>query len=249
MKNNQGYTVKFRQQEFIDYLEGESLSLNAENMIIATELLTTYHKLGDIICNQITQENLLSDQSKLEQYTAENNTNELVYFAKTDKNKTEGLFQMILHILFRYSPDSPLSWSDQQKLNNPTTKKDTINKCLSKMKDGDYYKFCTITKNSEGIITGGQSMLLYKSSDNKFTFFNPDYGATFDLSQQEILTKLHGLKSHEIAIMDNKRFLSRHHSKTIDKFKKFISKKGQDLQDKMHTQRTCSTTSSHSFGI
>ncbi len=245
--------VKFDQQQFIKYLGEDQLLLNAENMIIATDLLRKYHKLGDIICNHITQDNLLSDQSKLEQYTAENNIEELVYFASTDvKNKTETFFQMILRIVFGYCPESPLSWSDQKALNDPLTKTKAINNFLSEMKDGDYYKICAVSKNAKGIITDGNSMLVYKSSDNNFTFFDPNHGATMNLDFAAITEKIEAQKG-EIAIMDNKRFLERHHSKTIDKFKQFMLKKGlkpQDLKrEKAYSTNSSDSFSSDSFGI
>ena len=162
-------------------------------------------------------------------------------------NSITRFFELIIFLVLGYYPESPLSLSEQKQLNNPKTETHAINKCLSNMREGDYYKLCTIEKEN-GVIAGGHSMLIYKSSNDKFTFFDPSKGATMNLDLATITDKIK-TEEGEIAIMDNKKFLSKHHSKTIDKFKQFMLKKGLQPQEFTKRERAYSTTSSDSFGI
>ena len=73
MQNNQGYIVNFSQSNFINYLKSNDKDLDPHKRAEALALLEKYNGLCDIICNHITQENLLSDQSKLEEYLQKSN--------------------------------------------------------------------------------------------------------------------------------------------------------------------------------
>ena len=86
------------------------------------------------------------------------------------------------------------------------------------MKDGDCYKLCAIKRNNFCIPTGGHSMLIHKSSNDHFSFFDPQVGCYSGIKQIEVADIIK-LKAQlgEIAIMDNKKFLKSNHPDLLKK--------------------------------
>lgn len=160
----------------------------------------------------------------------------IVYFKNniSQSNVLTDYFQYTLLVLFKTFPDSPLSWKEQKDLNSNDEKRssDAFNKALGSMQTGDYFRVFFAEKKY-GITTGGHSTLVYKSQDGTFTFFDPNNNIETKLSKEDVLAKVFALREVKmkawntavnIGIMDNKKFLARHHSKRIKEIKSFIEK-------------------------
>lgn len=208
---------QFDQKIFINYINKDGSHIDKAKLRETQRLIQRYNGLCDIICNHITSENILGDDAKITDYSSpEKNTKPMVEYGKThvlNVNSLTRFFQLVLCIIFKYYPESPLSFTEQLSINSSdkTKKKAIYNKCLDEMQNGDYYKVCIVEKKYN-IPSGGHSTLIYKNN-NTFTFFDPNFGATTGMTKDEIYEKISELSTSnsEVAIMDNRKFLSRHY--------------------------------------
>lgn len=163
----------------------------------------------------------------MQNYKEKSNLESLLNGKYTDShilnvNSITRFFQLILCIIFKYYPESPLGFGDQRSLNSQdeNVQNAAINQVLDGMQAGDYYKLCAVERKY-GMLWGGHSMLIYKANDDNFTFFDPNTGAQTCLDKAGIKQKVETSRAEwdhyfnsevEIAIMDNKKFLAKHHS-------------------------------------
>lgn len=210
---------EFNQNDFIEYIRDNKIpSIDPKQIKEAQRILNRYNGF----CNHITSQDILGDTQKMANYKETSNLQSLLNSKYTDShilniNSITRFFQLILCIFFKYYPESPLGLGDQKDLNsnNDNTKETAIDKALDGMKAGDYYKLCTVERKY-GMPLNGHSMLIYKANDDRFTFFDPNSGAKTDLDKAGIRNEIKDQGTgYEISIMDNKKFLAKHHSQFI----------------------------------
>ncbi len=224
--------IEFNQKDFIEFFQRNDLTCNSEELQAIRRISMNYNGLCDVICNHITQQDLLSDLKIFENYKDINDETmkKLIKFSKTHvllTDRWEKFWQLILAIVFHYYPYSPLDWKDQklatdarQQISGPV-----IEKMLQEMKPGDYYKCCHVERKF-GIITGGHSTLIYKDANGTFTCFDPNSGAQVGMDINETkkwIIVVQRWCTQEIAIMDNKEFLASQHADFIDGIKYHIA--------------------------
>jgi hypothetical protein len=182
--------------------------------------IKTYNGLCDIICNYVTAKNVLGNKDEMANLNNLDNIDKLIQYEGSHVlsiNSVTRFFQLLICIVFKYYPESPLSYSEQKALNKVHSRKDCTKNALEKMKEGDYYKLCII-ESKYGIPIGGHSMLIYKNAPDAFTLFSPNSGAVTYPNLDGILDDIcYRCNEVEIALMDNKKFLVAHHTTLIEK--------------------------------
>lgn len=200
--NTQEFSPLFKNNEYLDpkqtILFNQSWLLTECNLQFPKkleEIYLNYYGLCEIICNKILIDGLLDNKDKKllskEITVTKLNQDSLV---KSHILKVFSIFQKTLAYIFKKYPNNIFSISDQWNL---VTKKEAgkykinenllFNK-LSQIDSGTILKINTISRLSFSF--SGHALLVKKTDEDKFVFFDPNDGEFRGLSGKELVEKI-----------------------------------------------------------
>lgn len=198
----------FNQTEICEYLERNRADFPTLNHIRAK-----FDGLCEIICNFVIMEDLLGKpmsgpldlrKEKFECKQIDHNIllkkknpfkEQIKLFALNNpliKNShilnVSTLVELVIAYVFNKFPYDIFNWLAPVTLDNKVNR-EFVERRLAELPDNAYVKFCVFNKPSLFKFYG-HSMLIKKTGDNKYSFFDPNVGEDKDLSPQALFDKI-----------------------------------------------------------
>lgn len=151
-----------------------------------------YKGLCEIICNKILMDDLL-DKGEERDFLKDEITADSLDQDRITKShilKVYPLFKKMLTFLCGVYPDNFFSNKEHKKLlnKNKNINRTLLFKKLESLETGAILKFAIFKKTKKSF--SGHSMLIKKTEDNKFIFFDPDHGEFRGLTQEDLAEKI-----------------------------------------------------------